>query len=289
MLELPEVETVVRQLDKNLKNQIVSDVDILTPALKLSKLKNLNTDLKGKTLVQARRRGSNIILDFSDGFSLLAHMDLNNQVQCVAQTVRISDKTNVVFKFKGSTQQLRLRDVQHISFLKLLDTKSIESAEPIKSLGKEPLQISVKDFRDTMNLSPNRQIRGLLMDQSIIVGIGNIYADEVLFRAKIHPSEKVKNIPFARMDKLHHAIYHILELAILHGGTRVEDFENEAATDNSMQKFLQVYGHEGKTCVRCKKTPISKIKVSGSVSYICTYCQPARDEKKAVGAGAETA
>jgi formamidopyrimidine-DNA glycosylase len=82
------------------------------------------------------------------------------------------------------------------------------------------------------------------------------------------------------MDKLHHAIYHILELAILHGGTRVEDFANQKGAPEAMQKFLQIYGRAGESCHRCKKSSVEKIKVLGKVAYICQYCQPLRNGKK---------
>ena len=279
MVELPEVETVVRQLDHALKNQVVSDIDFRMPN-KQTHLNKMSAALKGKKLIQVRRKGTNVILDFSENQSLLAHLDVDGQLQCVSHSANMNADTSVIFKFKDSDKELRLGDVQRFSFLKLLETKSIESAEPIKGMGKEPLQISVKDFRDTLNLNPNRNIRALLMDQSLIVGIGNVYADEVLFRAKIHPSEKVKNIPFPRLDKLHHAIYHILELAILHGGTHVQDFVRTAdqPETDGFDKLLQVYQRDGQECLRCKREKIQKVKVSSKVAYVCSYCQPLRYE-----------
>ncbi len=278
IFELPEVETIVRNVDRNLKNQVVQEVDVRIQGRKALALVKWALALKGKKLMQARRRGAHIILDFSDGQSLLANLETDKQLACVPSNSVLSEQTQVVLKFQNIQRELRFNDVSKFSFLKLLDSRSIESVAPIKNLGHEPLQISVKDFQDTLAKWPQRQVKNLLMDQSVIVGIGAMYADEVLFRAKIHPSEKVKDIPFPRMDKLHHAIYHVLELAITHGQTPLTDGADERVKPERFQSTLQVYGREGQVCVRCKKASIQKIKISQKISYVCPYCQPLREK-----------
>lgn len=242
MPELPEVETVCRQLEKKI----------------------VGKTLQGKEIIKVRRRAKLLIIDFADNSSLLLHLKLTGQL---IFNGKLSPHTRHVFKFSDGTQ-LVFNDARKFAWWKQVkDAKEIE-----KKLGEEPLEIDFKTFRSLLNGRPNSRIKPLLMDQKFIAGIGNIYSDEILYAARVHPLRQVKTLQKQEIAHIFQNIKKILKAAIKYHGSSVEHYLDVCGREGDFVKYHKVYQKEGEKCRRCG-TIIKRIKIGGRSAHFCPDCQ----------------
>ncbi len=242
MPELPEVETICRQLARKIVGK------------KLGK----------HAVAGVRRRAKIIIIDFKDGSSLLFHLKLTGQL--VFNGIP-SAYTRKVFYFNDGTR-LVFNDARKFGWWKKIkNTKPIE-----KGFGPESLEIDLKTFRDILRKHPNAKIKPVLMNQKIIAGIGNIYSDEILFAAKINPLRKSGTLDSQETRQIHLNIKKILAKAIQYRGTTARDYLDVYGRTGDYAKYLKVYGKEGKKCYRCGGL-IKRIKLGGRSAHFCPHCQ----------------
>lgn len=288
MPELPEVETIKNGLEKKVINKIISKVWIEKSfAKKVSpNVKEFIKKLQGEKFKVVWRRAKLIIFDISNELYLLVHLKMTGQLVYRPKSGKLvfgghpigklkelpSKHTRVVFSFKDKTT-LYFNDVRKFGFLKLVDDEGL--AAEIEKYGLEPLdkEFTFKHFNYLLELRPGAKIKQFLLDQKLISGLGNIYADESLFAAEIKPLRRVHSLKSFEKELLFQEIKKILRKAIKLKGTSVSDYVNSEGGTGEFQNHLKVYGQSGKLCKKCKKAKIAKIKLGGRSSSYCPVCQ----------------
>ena len=272
MPELPEVETIRRQLESKLKGQTIKSVEVrfgkkLTPGPKeFARL------LTGKKFLAVRRRAKLLFFELSGGWNLFAHLKMSGRFLLKKENAEPSKHTHVIFRL--TKDELHWEDLRKFGFLKLLDKKQSEKFLQSQDYGPEPLEKSFTWQKMAMCLRsrPTAKIKPLLMEQSCIAGIGNIYAAEALWFAKISPWRRVRDIKDEEMKKLYKGTVAVLKQAIALGGTSADSYVDAFGKEGKFVPKLKVYERAGEPCSRCH-TILKKMKVGGRGSVFCPNCQ----------------
>jgi formamidopyrimidine-DNA glycosylase len=236
----------------------------------------LEQDLPGGTFARIRRLGKFLVLDLeprktpAEESSLLIHLGMTGKISVCPPETPVPDHTHV-FLALDDGRELRYNDVRRFGRMALLANGAHERV--LGGLGLEPLEISVAEFRTRIQARKSR-IKALLLDQSVMRGIGNIYADESLWRARIHPEKTGARLKDDELRRLHRAVQHILREAIRLRGSSVSDYVDLDGGRGEFQQKHRAYQHDGKKCFRCG-TIIRRIIVAGRSSHFCPQCQPA--------------
>lgn len=209
------------------------------------------------------------------GPNLMIHLGMTGQLKVVRAGEPVAPHTHVFFALDDG-RELRYTDIRR--FGRMAFVPENELAAFTGELGKEPLEISAQEFCQSFG-SRRARLKALLLDQSVLRGIGNIYADESLFRAKLHPARIAANLPRKKLLDLHRAIRAVLSEAIRHRGSSVSDYVDSDGNRGEFQLRHRVYQREGKPCYRCK-SKIRRMIVAGRSSHYCPRCQPASRTKK---------
>lgn len=273
MPELPEVETIRRQLVRAIKGKKINDVVVRWgQRLQPGKSKFI-AGLKGRTIKGITRRGKLMRFDLSGSKSMFVHLKMTGQLLLKDKKAEPTKHTHVIFQLSGS-KDLHWVDMRKFGFIKLLDADTAEAYVASWKFGPEPLTrgFTYKVFRDCLMHYPNAKIKPKLMEQTCIAGIGNIYAVEALWAAKVHPQSIIKNIPEVKLKKLHRDIIRILKAAVAIGGTSAENYFDAFGKVGGYEKKLKAYQQEGQPCKHCQ-TKLTKMKVGGRGTVICPKCQ----------------
>jgi formamidopyrimidine-DNA glycosylase len=273
MPELPEVECVVRGLRSRITGKTIRRVTVTLARIVGGHPRDFVQTLKGSRFEGVRRRGKLIIMDLSTGYSLLVHLRMSGQLLYLPNQEPLLKHTHLIFHLAGDDHQLRYRDQRQFGTIRLVKTDRLRSDPQMAKLGPEPLEISAEEF--SALIGPfRRQIKPLLLDQRVLAGLGNIYADETLYRAGIHPLRRADDLTKGRLKALHGAIQDVLQEAIDRSGSTVDNFRGADGQPGDFQRFLRVYGRQGKPCLRCG-SPIVKIRVGNRGTHVCPRCQRA--------------
>lgn len=290
MPELPEVETIVRDLQKTQPPILGAGfVDVWSDWPKMIKapknFEQFKREIKGKKIKKIWRRGKNILLDLSGDKTLLIHQKLtghlllgkwekkNGQWQAKIPGPLLEDPMNrflhLIFWLDNS-QMLALSDLRKFAKVELLDKERLR--KELSSLGPEPLDkdFTFQKFKEV--LPKKGKVKQVLMDQEVIAGIGNIYSDEILWKAKIHPLKDVSKLKEKELKKIYQAMREILPKAIELGGESISDFRRISGEKGQFDKLRKVYRREGEKCRRCG-TIIKRIKLAGRSAHFCPQCQ----------------
>jgi formamidopyrimidine-DNA glycosylase len=275
MPELPEVETVARGLCQPLQSRTITGVIVEWPrTIAYPSLERFTEDLVGRCVASVRRRGKYIIVDLDRGH-LLIHLKMSGQLQ-ITPTNQIPDKHTRVLIDLDDGQQLRFRDTRKFGRMYLVDDPEQVTAP----LGPEPLasDFTLEDFAHLFGRRSGR-IKSLLLNQTFLAGLGNIYADEVLFASKIHPLRKADSLTLDERARLYRAIRQVLSSAVTGRGTTLDDggYTDTEGREGTYQQWIAVYGRRGKPCFRCQ-TPIERVIIGGRSSHYCPRCQPEKPE-----------
>lgn len=283
MPELPEVETIVQGLRKSVIGKKIKAVRC--DGCRVFNQRNFSKDLAGKKIRSVSRRGKFIILELSSNYHLLIHLGMTGGL-FHRRAGEPSDKHNhLVINFTDNKTQLcyndqrkfgRIRKRKTVNRKQTTDNRKLltvncELFSELARLGCEPLEISVDDFVELVSNRKGR-IKPLLLNQTIIAGIGNIYSDEALFEARIHPLTPANRISKPKLKKLHKAIQKILKKAIRAGGSSVDNYTNLQGERGFFQLEHKVYGREGEKCKRCG-TKIRRIRITQRSTHFCPKCQ----------------
>ena len=261
MPELPEVETVVRTLAPHVAGQTIVDAQFYSRFVTPGNRSALRRRVAGRTIRGIERRGKFIVITLDEGV-LLIHLGMTGKLVIGAPRTA---HTHAVFALEDA--ELMYDDPRQFGRIEW----SRELPERVTKLGPEPLEIAFNDFYDRLH-TRRRQIKPLLLDQTFLRGLGNIYADEALFRARIHPQAIAAKIGKARGLDLYHAIAEVLRLAIEHGGSSISDYVDAEGNRGYFQMQHQVYGREGQACPRCGR-PIRRMVVAQRSAHFCSHCQ----------------
>ncbi|AIQ34862.1 5-hydroxymethyluracil DNA glycosylase [Paenibacillus sp. FSL R5-0345] len=273
MPELPEVETVKRTL-----NDLVNGKQIDSVTVRLARIIQRPDDIQafanllaGHSIVNVERRGKflRIVLD---GLVLVSHLRMEGRYGLFSKDDPLDKHTHVIFHFTDGTE-LRYTDVRQFGTMHLFQIGEDLQLPPLNKLGQEPLEPSFtpEKFKQIVS-GKSTKIKSLLLNQEYIVGIGNIYVDESLHRAGIHPEVSAKDLSDDQLDQLHHAIVSTLTEAVNAGGSSVKSYVNGQGESGTYQQQLLIYGRKDQPCNNCG-TMIEKTVVGGRGTHYCPSCQ----------------
>jgi len=265
MPELPEVETIKRQLQKSIVGKkIVAVVTRRPKVIKQPSLKVFKSNIQGSKIKKVIRKGKALILELSNGKSLLVHLRMTGQLVYPGD----GKQSRVTFKLSNK-KLLDYNDRRMLGELRLLD--DWRSFKFVKELGPEPYDLTPVEFSRMLNQKKTK-IKPLLLDQKFISGVGNIYAAEALFKSKIDPLRQACNLSPKEKKGLFINIKHILDDAIRHKGSSVDQYVTASGEKGSYARYHQVYAREEEPCFICK-SPIKRITLGGRGTYFCGRCQ----------------
>lgn len=283
MPELPEVETIRRGLGGLILGQSISSVDVIFSRTITGKSAK---PIIGSTVESVARRGKVLIIEFSNNLSLMIHLKMTGQLILVqngerfggghptkSMTSQLPDNsTRIIFGFK-SGDQLFFNDQRKFGWIKIVPTGLVADDSLVAKLGPEPLEegFTLVDFKERLK-KRSGPIKAVLLDQSMVAGLGNIYVDESLHMAKIHPSTSANAVSSVKVKALYTAIPKILNESLGKGGTSFTNFVNHLGFMGDYLKHARVFKREGKPCPECHTT-IKKIRVAGRGTHICPKCQ----------------
>lgn len=267
MPELPEVENVIRSLVNKVSGKKIASVEIITPSI-IYKRTDFIDLVKDKTIVTLERRGKYIIIRLDKG-NLLIHLRMTGKLLFNGE---IGKHTHLRIDFTNG-DYLIYNDVRKFGRINYLSNDELNIYLKTK-VGLEPGLMELEAFKTKLMIKRG-PLKKILLDQTIIAGIGNIYADEILFASGIHPLTETSKLKDEDYSILYDNIRGILEKAILAGGSTIRDYVNGDGTAGGYQDAHQVYGRGGKECIGCGCT-LEKIKVAGRTTVYCPICQRIR-------------
>lgn len=282
MPELPEVETVLRGISPFMEGNEIEYAEVNRPDLRKPFPNNLAKRLKNRKINFLHRRSKYILIDLSDGETLIMHLGMSGRI-LISQNVTGNFHHNSSLTQKHDHFVLYLKDNHIVTFndprrfgvIDLLETKSLEISSMLSNIGPEPLsnRFNEEYFINVMK-GKKTNIKSALLDQRIVAGLGNIYACEALFRAGISPKRQAFSISHKRLGFLVPIIKEILTEAILSGGSSLRDFRNAAGDLGYFQHRFEVYGRENQNChnIQCTRK-IKRIIQAGRSSFYCSNCQ----------------
>jgi len=278
MPELPEVETVVRGLRVSLPGRTIDEVrfgktDFVDDPLLISER------VPGLKISSVTRHGKFICIqlepdsasqNMSGGHCLIVHLGMTGQLTVTDPGAPVKPHTHVFFALNDG-RELRYRDVRR--FGRMLTLPAAGLADFKKLLGKEPLEIGEEEFCQVIG-SRRTRLKALLLDQTVLCGVGNIYADESLFRARLHPARTAEKLKREQLLALRQAVREVLEEAIRFRGSSISDYRDSEGKSGTFQLQHRVYQRDGEPCLHCKSV-IRRMIVAGRSTHFCPTCQPA--------------
>lgn len=302
MPELPEVETVRVGLQSLIVGKTIKSIDSNWAKSFSVDTPEVDRFVIGSKISAIRRRAKVILIDLDSGYTLIIHLKMTGQLVFVPSAQKnqsskaegrkeerfgaghpndslrgkLPDRsTRVTFVFNDKST-LYFNDQRKFGWVKLVESQKVESQKFISKLGPEPLSddFTFDVFYGRLQKRKGSAIKAVLLDQSVLAGVGNIYADESLWASSIHPSEVIKNISDSRLKKLHTEIIYVLKLSIEKGGSTDKNYVNAEGKKGSYLEFAKVFRREKLPCPRCGTT-IEKIRVAGRGTHVCPKCQKA--------------
>jgi formamidopyrimidine-DNA glycosylase len=294
MPEMPEVETIRRGLSELLVGKEIKSIDVLkSKSLAIPEIL-LAKNAVGQKFTRTRRFGKLLALDITGGNTILIHLKMTGQLVYRGKSAGASsgehfggghptdslidalpdNSTRVIFNLDAGT--LYFNDQRIFGKIDLVKTEDVPNVPFIKKLGPEPSEtpsrFDIKEFESRANRHLRISIKALLLDQSSVAGIGNIYADETLWEVKVHPAKKVQDLKRAELSEIFKAAGKVMALSIEHGGSTDRNYINAKGERGAYLDFANVFRREGKPCHRCN-TLIIKLRVAGRGTHICPNCQ----------------
>jgi formamidopyrimidine-DNA glycosylase len=271
MPELPEVETVRRGLERLVLGKTIQSVKTDYPRMIRTGDSSFKRALKGQTIEAIERRGKYLIISLGEQ-AIVSHLRMEGKYLYHESDVPNNPHAHVWFSFTDGTTMV-YQDVRKFGTMDLIATDQLGDYFISHKIGPEPTTNDFKlgPFKTALNTS-TKKIKPYLLDQSLVAGLGNIYVDEVLWAAKIHPLRVANTLTDTEIKALRKAIIDTLAFGVEKGGSTIRTYRNALGEDGSMQDYLKVYGKTGQPCPRCQ-TPIEKIKVGGRGSHFCPNCQ----------------
>jgi formamidopyrimidine-DNA glycosylase len=287
MPELPEVETIRLGLSRLLPGHKIDSVEFDWPKSFPNADEDVRNFMVGSEVSSIKRRAKVLLIELSSNYALVIHLKMTGQL--VYRSIsfefgaghptdslvgELPDKsTRVTIKFSDGSH-LFFNDQRKFGWMRLMPSAEVLNLDFFKTVGPEPLSADFKweDFQARLYRRKNSSIKAVLLDQKVIAGIGNIYADESLWGAKIHPMRSVKSLSKQEIHKLYDEIIYVLNLAIKKGGSTDKNYINAEGKKGRYLSFARVFRRQGEECIRCGNV-IQKIRVAGRGTHICPHCQ----------------
>lgn len=287
MPELPEVETVKRGLLKLIISKSIKSVDHNNAKSFPNSPADVRQFLIGATVIDVRRRAKVLMIDLSTEYSLVIHLKMTGQLVFIDSVSRFgaghpNDSLVGLLPDKSTRVDIQFVDGSHLFFndqrkfgwVRLIPTAEIANIDFMKRVGPEPLEadFTAEQFTDRFKRRSKTTIKAAILDQSVVAGVGNIYADESLWGAKINPKRLVGTITDAEFTDLYSQLREVMSLSIEKGGSTNRNYVNAEGKKGSYMDFARVFRREGLECPRCG-TEIVKLRVAGRGTHICPNCQ----------------
>jgi len=280
MPELPEVETVRRHLARSLVGRTIERVTVRRGEIvKGCGRRKLARELSGRTVESIGRLGKNLIVRLDDGLVLLAHLGMTGRLYVAAADEPLEDHTHLVAELSDG-RRLIFRDVRRLGHLELSSEERLADSETLRKVGLDAMSRAFTAKRlGEMLRGRSALVKGALLDQTRVAGLGNIYVCEVMHRAGIGPEARCNELAAEQMRALHRAIRRVLREAIEAEGTTISDYVTGAGVPGRFQERLRVYGREGERCrTRGCHATIERIVQSNRPTFYCPGCQGARGQ-----------
>ncbi|MDH3456828.1 MAG: bifunctional DNA-formamidopyrimidine glycosylase/DNA-(apurinic or apyrimidinic site) lyase [Gemmatimonadota bacterium] len=274
MPELPEVETIVRELRPHLTGQTLSHPRLYhTDVLRRVSRERLLRTLRNNRIADVSRRAKHIVIELGTSERLVIQPRMTGSLVVYERRLSADERRYAVLQVRlGTGTQLVFRDVRRLGTIWLLSPSAWERYT--RRIGPEPLAAGFSAARFAAQLRPSRQaIKKVLMDQQRLAGVGNIYANEALFRARIDPSRPADRLSDAEYRRLFRTVRAVLREAIAADGTTVRDYRTGTGKTGSYQFVLRVYGREGQPCTRCRTALLTTHSIDGRATTFCWRCQ----------------
>lgn len=277
MPELPEVELVTKSLNQLVKGRKISIAELLRERLApATSPKEFAKTLKGSTINFVHRRGKHILFDLDNAKTIIVHLRMSGRFMLLPFERENPKFTHAVFYFEDETR-LIFTDQRHFGFMNLVETPNLNEAKEIKKLAPEPFskEFSKEYFRNTLRAS-SRNLKEFLLDQTKVCGLGNIYAAEAMFLARVSPQISANEVSTVKANRLHKFIREVLQESIKNGSTLNVNPENIDGSyyGGGYEDHWRVYDREGEPCPNCN-TKIKRVKQGGRSSFFCPKCQKA--------------
>lgn len=298
MPELPEVETVRRGLERLIVGRTIHAITHDSAKSFPNPPSEVAEFAVGASIVAVHRRAKVLLVDLSSGYTLVIHLKMTGQLVFIAQKQKgegrrmkegerfgaghpndslvgkLPDKSTHVTVTFVDDSHLYFNDQRKFGWMKLLPTISVPEIDFMKRVGPEPLEdtFTAAEFVPRMRRRNNTTIKAALLDQTVLAGIGNIYADESLWGARIHPATRVRDVSDKQLGVLLHEIKYVMNLSIEKGGSTDRNYVNAEGKKGSYIDFARVFRKEGVACPRCGES-IEKTRVAGRGTHICPVCQ----------------
>ncbi|OGD33040.1 DNA-formamidopyrimidine glycosylase [Candidatus Azambacteria bacterium RIFCSPHIGHO2_02_FULL_45_18] len=291
MPELPEVQTIVNDLNKKIRDKTITDIWTEWPkAFKRSPggFEGFKKTVKNKSIKKVWRLGKNIIFDLSGGKEMLIHQKMtghlligkwrleNGKWAAVGKgplQERVNGYIRTMFFLSGGAM-MAFSDLRKFGKILVVDKKDFEKLEDVKDIGPDPLTSSFTVHKFISLIRKKRgPIKKILMDQNVVSGIGNIYADEILFIARVHPLYKIEKLSDEDLKKIFDAVKSILKKAVKLRGTSTSDYRDTAGRPGRYGNVRLVYQREGEPCPRSCSGKIVRLKIGGRSAHFCPSCQ----------------
>lgn len=283
MPELPEVETVRRGLGDFILNKKIVRVGVKCEKSFVGGAEMAQA-VEGVEVMDLRRRGKALLIDLDNGCTLMIHLRMTGQLIWRGEqnfaaghpSKNFTDElpnaqTRVIFEFPEG--KLFFNDQRKFGFVKILATDEVEKDKFIASLGKEPWEMGPEELYKKCQRHKNALIKAVLLDQKVIAGLGNIYADESLFYARVHPERRAGDLSQEEVEKVLEGARQTMQASIDSGGSTMATYiKPDGTTGNYLEQFAQVFRREGQPCPRCG-AEIVKMKVAGRGTHVCPVCQ----------------
>lgn len=286
MPELPEVETIARELHGVMSGTRITGLIVSLPKMIKLPLRRFRRRVIGARVKRVHRRAKLALVDLSNGQTIIIHLKMSGQLIWKGKrrlivgghpipggTLNLPNKySHVIFVTTKGT--LFFNDQRQFGYVRLVKTAELEPWLESQGFGPEPLadDFTVSLFLDRLKRHRAKRVKPTIMDQHVIAGVGNIYADEACHYAKIRPARRIRTLTVTERRSLYGGIRHVMLLSIKHNGTSTSDYLTAGGQKGSMNKFLRVYGRDGQRCKRCGGT-IQKIVLAGRGTHYCPNCQ----------------
>lgn len=283
MPELPEVETIKLGLQDKIVGLKITDVEVRVAKIFQGDPKKVI----GAKIKNIRRRAKILIIDLDDGKSLIIHLKLTGQLVYhkdgsratfghpipFAGTTLPAKTTHVIFTFSDGSV-LYFNDMRKFGYIKVVKTDEVDNLKVVREFGPEPFtpEFTLNKFKEILS-KKKKPIKLVLMDQTIIAGVGNIYANEALFLAKIHPQRKANELSEKEAEKLYQDLLEVLKKGIKYGGSSENAYVNALGEKGQMQEHFKAYGRQGESCPNHCGGIIKRITLGGRGTFFCPACQ----------------
>lgn len=273
MPELPEVETVRRSLEPHLLGRTIVQVKVLMPKVIKHPSPSRFVELMERGQIrELKRRGKYLLFALNSGYVWVTHLRMTGQFIYAKPADPLDKHTHLIINLDNGCE-LRYVDVRKFGLMYLLRPEEFNLAKGLFTLGPEPLdpEFTIGQLQERL-AGKKRKLKQLLLDQTFVAGIGNIYADEILFDAGLHPERVAGSLSPKEAERLYHSMRKLLQLGIENRGTSIRNYVDGEGKAGGFQRLLKVYGKTGSACPKCGQ-PIVRKQVGGRSTYFCANCQ----------------